>query len=134
MADRLQRGAERLAQRFKDHGSRRVIYVVGNDQVWVDATVGKGKLFRLEEDYSAIRMEWSDRDYFIAAAEILINGVAVLPDKGHQIIDTTDGTNAIYEVLAPGGEKPYRKLSGREITHQIHTKFLGELDAPLLDE
>lgn len=125
MADFLQTSLTWLQGQAKAYFSRSVTYTRGSDEVVVSATVGQGKLFKLEEDYSAIKMEWSDRDYFIAAADLVLNGVVVLPVKGDQIIDSTDGTDAIYEVLAPGGEKPYRKVASREVMHQIHTKFMG---------
>lgn len=75
--------------------------------------------FQVEVNGS-VRVETSDRDFIIAAADYVI-GSATTPARGDRI---TSGSE-VYEVLAPGGADVYRKCDPQGIVLRIHTKRLS---------
>ena len=70
-------------------------------------------------------MQWTDRDYLITASRYKIGGVAVEPEKGDEIEDSTDGKR--YAVMAPEGEAPWRYSDSHHTTLRLHTKDMGDL-------
>lgn len=124
MADILESGFGWLADQLKAHASRLVTYQRGTEQVTVPATIGR-TLLKLDDGFGGVRMEWTDRDFLIHAAELVLGGSPALPARGDQVRETVGAVTFIYEVMAPGKEPawrwsdPYRKLL------RIHTKHLG---------
>lgn len=67
----------------------------------------------------AIRVEWGDRDYLIAAAA-LTGGV---PAEGDRITETINGAAAVFEVMSPGsGEPAWRYSDPQESVYRLHVK------------
>jgi hypothetical protein len=124
MPDLLQTGLDWLADRLKEHASRPVIYRRGVQQVTVQATVGR-TLLKLDDGYGGVRMEWTDRDFLIHAADLVLGGNAVLPERGDLIRETQGAKTFIYEVMAPGKEPPWRWSDVFRKVLRIHTKQVG---------
>jgi hypothetical protein len=124
MPDLLQTGLDWLADRLKEHASRPVIYRRGVQQVAVQATVGR-TLLKLDDGYGGVRMEWTDRDFLIHAADLVLGGNAVLPERGDLIRETQGAKTFIYEVMAPGKEPPWRWSDVFRKVLRIHTKQVG---------
>lgn len=103
MTDLLQTGTQWLAEKLKAHASRPIVYRRGSDEVTVEAIVGR-TLLKLDGGYGGVRMEWTDRDFLIAAEDLILGGQRTLPKRGDQIRETRDGKTLVYEVLAPGKE------------------------------
>jgi hypothetical protein len=124
MPDLLQTGSDWLADQLKTHASRPVVYRRGLLQVTVQATVGR-TLLKLDDGYGGVRMEWTDRDFLVQAADLVLTGAAALPERGDVIRETVGAKTYVYEVMAPGKQPawrwsdPYRKLL------RIHTKQVG---------
>ncbi|MCL6507837.1 MAG: hypothetical protein K6T59_12500 [Bryobacteraceae bacterium] len=81
MPDLLQTGSDWLADQLKTHASRQVVYRRGAQQVAVQATVGR-TLLKLDDGFGGVRMEWTDRDFLIHAADLVLGGTATLPERG----------------------------------------------------
>ena len=124
MPDLLQTGSDWLAERLKAYASRPVVYQRGNQQVTVQATVGR-TLLKLDDGYGGVRMEWTDRDFLIHAADLVLGGVPTLPQRGDQIRETQGAKTFIYEVMAPGQEPPWRWSDVYRKVLRIHTKQVG---------
>jgi len=86
----LRTGSNWLAEMLKEHASRPVAYRRGADEVSVQATIGR-TLLKLDDGYGGVRMEWTDRDFQIHAADLMLAGNAVLPERGDRIRETQGG-------------------------------------------
>jgi len=124
MPDLLQSGSDWLADQLKTHASRQVIYQRGAQQVTVQATVGR-TLLKLDDGYGGVRMEWTDRDFLIHAADLVLAGSPTLPERGDVIREMQGTTTFVYEVMAPGKEQPWRWSDVFRKVLRIHTKQVG---------
>lgn len=121
MADMLNTGLDWLADKLKAHVSRSVTYKRGVDEVTVSATIGR-TLLKLQDDYGGIRMVWTDRDFLIQAADMVLAAVTVLPERGDKIVEVVGSNNVTFEVMAPGGEPHWRWSDPYHKLLRIHTK------------
>src|SRR5262245_38314125 len=124
MADLLQTGSDWLADQLKTHASRQVVYRRGPQQVAVQATIGR-TLLKLDDGYGGVRMEWTDRDFLIHAADLVLSGAPVLPERAYLIRETVGAATVIYEVMAPGREPAWRWSDAYRKLLRIHTKQIG---------
>ena len=120
MADILKNALSWLESQRKKHLSDQVFYRRGSASVEVPATIGK-TIFRIEDDYGRI-VHYESRDYLISSADLLINGIIIIPQKGDEIIDA----GFIYEVMAPANEPEWRYSDTFRNTLRIHTKMTGK--------
>lgn len=109
-----------LAEQLAAHVSRSVTYRRGSRTVTLLATVGRS-MVSIQEDGN-LRREYTDRDYLIDAALLILNGMAVEPRVGDRIIDTNDEATHVYEVLASDGETAWRWSDPFRIKYRVHTK------------
>jgi hypothetical protein len=124
MTNLLRSGQEWLANQLKVHASSEVTYQRGVNQVQVQAMIGR-TLLKLEDGYGGVHMEWTDRDFLIATADLILAGSPVLPERGDIIRETENGTTYLYEVMAPGNEPPWRWSDPHRQLFRIHTKQIG---------
>ena len=124
MADLLQTGQAWLADQLKEHASRLVLYQRDAAQVGVQATIGRTML-KLDDGYGGVRMEWTDRDYLIQAADLVLASTQITPERGDRVLDTVGLITSIYEVMAYAGEPPWRFSDPFGKLLRIHTKFVG---------
>ncbi|MBP9034619.1 MAG: hypothetical protein KBG29_12040 [Pseudomonadales bacterium] len=123
MADLLEQGAAWLQEQRTRHLSRTVTYLRGGDSVDLPATIGQ-TTFEQADEYGVIHRTES-RDYLIAAADLVLAGKQDLPRAGDRIRETDGDQIFLYEVMAPGGEPPWRYSDAYRRTLRIHTKFVG---------
>jgi hypothetical protein len=124
MPDLLRTGSDWLADQLKQHASRPVVYWRGAQQAAVQATVGR-TLLKLDDGYGGVRMEWTDRDFLIHAADLVLGGTPALPERGDLIRETVGTTTFVYEVMAPGKEPAWRWSDVYRKVLRIHTKQVG---------
>jgi hypothetical protein len=124
MPDLLQTGFDWLADQLKQHASRPVVYQRGAQQVAVQATVGY-TLLKLDDGFGGVRMEWTDRDFLVHAADLVLGGSPVLPERSDVIRETQGAKTFIYEVMAPAKEPPWRWSDVYRKLLRIHTKQVG---------
>jgi hypothetical protein len=124
MSDLLQAGSDWLADQLKQHASRLVVYRRGAEETTAAATVGR-TLLKLDDGYGGVRMEWTDRDFLIHAADLVLGGSPTLPERGDVIRETQGAKTFIYEVMAPGKEPPWRWSDVFRKVLRIHTKQVG---------
>ncbi len=116
MADLLDTASAFLESQRKKHASRLVTYQRGAWSVTVSATLGKSE-FEVDDGAGAtIRVE--SRDYLIAATDLVLDDVVVLPVKGDLIVDQ----ELTCEVLSPDGQSHWRYTDPYRRTLRIHTK------------
>ena len=124
MPDLLRAGSDWLAEMLKEHASRPVEYRRGTEEVTLQATIGR-TLLKLDDGYGGVRMEWTDRDFLIHAAYLVLGGSPTLPERGDVIRETQGAKTFIYEVMAPGKEPPWRWSDVFRKVLRIHTKQVG---------
>lgn len=124
MPDLLHFGLDWLGEQLKAHVSRLVVYRRGGDEVSVQATIGR-TLLKLDDGYGGVRMEWTDRDFLIHAADLVLGGNAVLPQRGDLVRETQGTTTFVYEVMAPGKEPAWRWSDVYRKMLRIHSKQVG---------
>ncbi|MCE9530357.1 MAG: hypothetical protein K8T89_04380 [Planctomycetes bacterium] len=124
MTDLLQFGSDWLADRLKEYVSRLVAYRRGTTEVVLRATIGR-TLLKLDDGYGGVRMEWTDRDFLIHAADLVLDGHAVLPERGDLIRETNGIQTFEYELMAAGNEPPWRWSDSYRKLLRIHAKQVG---------
>jgi len=124
MPDVLRNGSDWLADQLKEHASRPVVYRRGADEVSVQATIGR-TLLKLDDGYGGVRMEWTDRDFLIHAADLVVAGNPTLPERGDLIRETQGGKTFVYEVMAPGKEPAWRWSDVFRKVLRVHAKQVG---------
>lgn len=124
MPDLLRTGSDWLAEMLKEHASRPVAYRRGAEEVTVQTTIGR-TLLKLDDGYGGVRMEWTDRDFLIHAADLVLGGNATLPERGDVIRETQGGKTFVYEVMAPGKEPAWRWSDVFRKVLRVHAKQVG---------
>lgn len=123
MADLLKVGSDWLEGQRKAHAASAVTYCRGELSVEVQATVGE-TVFEVDTGQGAIETT-EGRDYLILAADLVLGGAEVLPDRGDRIKETAGGATLVYEVMAPGDEPPWRYSDPYRKTLRVHTKHVA---------
>jgi len=121
--DLLELGAAWLEDQRTRHLSRTVTYLRGNDSVNVAATIGRTE-FEQADEYGIVHRTES-RDFLVLAVDLVLAGKAELPRAGDRIREAAGEQVFVYEVMAPGGEPPWRYSDPYRRTLRIHTKFVG---------
>ena len=123
VSDLFERGAAWLADQLKTHASVAVIYQRDAEQVAVRATVGR-TLLKLDDGEGGVVLVWTDRDFLISAADLILGGSPILPQRGDRIRETLGTVTRVYEVMAPGDEPPWRHSDPYGRVLRIHTKLV----------
>lgn len=115
----MQGAVKWLDSQRKAHLSVPVTYRRGESSCELSATVGR-TVFRIEDEYRRI-IRYESRDYLISVADLIIDGTAIQPESGDQIIEN----GFIYEVMAPANEPEWRYSDSCREIFRIHTKLTG---------
>lgn len=125
MAEFLSPGVEWLRDKLREDESRPVTYKRDSFRLPdISATIGR-TLLKLDDGLGGVRIEYTDRDYLIAAEDLVFGGKQIEPERGDRIEEEDGDKLLTYEVMAPAPEPvwrwsdPYRKIL------RIHTKEIG---------
>jgi hypothetical protein len=117
MGDMLDKGSAWLESQRTLHMTRDVTYARGIITAVVKATIGRTEYET--DDGQVVRTEFTDRDFLISVADLILNGLARLPEEGDQVRET-QGTNIlIFEVMGWRYSDPYHR------TFRMETKHVG---------
>lgn len=123
----IRNGAELLADLLKAHASEDVKYErTGLGSVVVPATFGV-KRARNTEEFGHSRLEWTDLDFIIPAADLVIVGQQIEPTRGDFIFVNQGLESRIvqkYQVMPLGPQPPYVWSDPFLINYRIHTKLM----------
>ena len=123
MADLLQQGAAWLEGMRHKHASRPVTYRRGEQDIALNATVGRSVFQVVAADGVVEQVE--RRDYLVRAVDLVLGGVVVVPQVGDRIRETVGAKVEVYEVMGAGQEKHFRKSDVDGLTLRIHTAHVG---------
>lgn len=102
-----------------------VTYRRGDRSVCVPATIGRTE-YQQDDGYGIITKAES-RDFLILAADLVLDGMLVLPEVGDRIDEMQCDKTFTYEVLPIGGQQTqYRYSDPFRQTLRIHTKLIDE--------
>lgn len=122
MADLLERGSRWLEQQRTQHCSRTVTYVRGAESVVVSATIGRTAYET--DDGTAVRVDYTDRDYLLLTTDLVLSGVLTMPQPGDRIRETEVDQVLVFEVIDWRFSDPYRQ------TFRIETKHVATEAVP----
>ncbi len=125
MPDLLNTASAWLEAKRTAHLSRTVEYRRGVDAVEVAATVGRTVFEQVDNEGVGIVHRIESRDFLILRTALVLADVEVLPKAGDRIRDPDGDDIQIYEVMAPGGEPPFRFSDPYRRTLRVHTKHIG---------
>lgn len=123
MADLLERGSNWLEDQRTLHATRTVTYQRGAETVDLPASIGRTE-FEADDGFGVIEKTES-RDFLVLAADLVLAGATVLPERGDRIRETQGGATFVHEVLAPGSVPHWRYSDPYRRTLRIHTKLVG---------
>lgn len=116
MADLLERGSRWLEDQRTKFCTRDVTYIRGAVSAVMRATVGRTEF--KTDDGEAVRIEFTDRDFLILAADLVLAGNPALPERGDKVWESQDGTVYVFEVMDWRYSDPYRQ------TLRVETKLV----------
>lgn len=124
MNDLLEQGSAWLEDQRHAHMTRTVTYTrtVGQT-VTLSATIGRTDFEQADEFGVLHRIQ--SRDFLVLAADLVLGGEQTLPKAGDRVEETVGAKTYVYEVMAPGGEPPWRYSDPYRKTLRIHTKHVG---------
>lgn len=124
MIDVIRTGTAWLRDQLKQFAATTVTYGrEPTNTVSLPATIGR-QAYRVNQTPGRSQLIFSDRDYFIDPALLILDGVLTTPQRGDRITDT-DG---VFEVLPYNGEPEFVTIAAGKL-YRIHTKQVKDLNA-----
>lgn len=126
MPNLLKTGSDWLQSQQDAHATSPVVYGRGAETVTVNAIIGRTEFDAADEYGITIRTE--SRDYLILAADLILDGSVVLPERGDTITETDGDFTLVYEVLPIGNQPHWRYSDPFRKRLRIHTKLLSRTE------
>ena len=122
MTNLLKTASDWLQDRQKTHAATLIVYSRGGHQIALTATVGRTEFEIDTGDGFPVRLE--SRDFLIHAADLVLGGVTVLPERHDRIRETDPaGDTVVYEVMGPTEDSPpWRYSDSFRRRLRVHTK------------
>ena len=95
--------------------------------VALQATFGS-LLLKVDDGDGGVRMVRTDRDFIVRAADLVLGGDVVEPQRGDTVRETVGAAVHVYEVLAPPGESEWRYSDPHRTILRIHAKRVAVED------
>jgi len=115
MSDLLKNGQEWLASKPTQHASRQVVDRRGELGATLQATIGKSM-------YDQDDGEGIVTHFLIDTYALLSSIIGTLPRRGDTIVEIDGDHTFIFEVMALGGDPPWRYSDPFRLKLRIHTK------------
>ncbi|MGE0481438.1 MAG: hypothetical protein AB7L28_22510 [Kofleriaceae bacterium] len=127
MADLIQKGLAWLDDQRHAHMTQTVLYVRDTENasyiVELLATIGRTEFEQVDE--FGIVHKLQSRDFLIRAEDLVLNSELTLPKAGDRVRETVGAQTFVYELMAPGGEPPWRYSDPYRKALRIHTKHVA---------
>ena len=127
MTDMLHAGQSWLSEQLKTHASRLVTYQRDTVEAELPATVGRSTYE--QDDGEGIITRSQVRDFLIDTADLMLSAIGTLPRRGDRILATDGDTTFVFEVMALGGEPPWRYSDPFRLKLRIHTKQIDTIES-----
>ncbi len=125
MANILKNAIETLLlPQLMENAADLVTYVRGTQSVDVKAVYGQ-KLLKTHDQFGGVRLEWTDLDFIIVAADLHFeDGILLTPKRRDLVYTTVADTVQAYEVMPFGNDPPWRWSDPYNLMYRIHTKHV----------
>ena len=120
MSNLLGKAADWLERQRHQHLTTAVWFERDGRRIGLQATVGRTRFESADEYGRVLRTE--SRDFLVRAADLVVDGAAVLPRPGDLIIES----DRRYEVMSPAGEPEWRWSDVNQTPLRIHTRQIDE--------
>jgi len=120
VTDVLKQGQAWLADQLTTHASRSVVYRRGELGAELVATVGKSHY--QQDDGNGVITRSQVRDFLIDTQSLLLSIIGTLPRRGDKIVEIDGDQTFVFEVMALGGDPPWRYSDPFRLKLRIHTK------------
>ena len=121
MANMLETGVSWLSSQLQSAAGQRCIYVVGDEQIEIDAIPAKPQAVVDGEQVSIV--DANAMDFVIDPKRIALIAGVTEPTAGHQIKRWLGGTEETYVVRPPAaGMKCYETVDSYGVMYRVHTK------------
>jgi len=97
-----------------------VSYHRGADSVTITAVPATTSMEAIDDAGSMVRLKV--RDYLVKAADLVLDGIIVEPDRGDQIKEVIGSTRFVHEVLGPVGQQHFAWSSIDGSVLRVHTQ------------
>jgi hypothetical protein len=94
VGDLLDKGSAWLESQRSQHMTRDVVYARGAITLAVKATIGRTEYET--DDGQVVRTEYTDRDFLISVADLVLDGHLTVPEDGDQIRESQRGHSAVF--------------------------------------
>ena len=125
MTDMLRDGQAWLGEKLRTHASRLVVYQRDESEAELPATIGRSTYE--QDDGEGVITRSQVRDFLIDTSDLLLSAIGSLPRRGDRILETDGSTTFVYEVMALGGEPPWRYSDPFRLKLRIHTKQIDTI-------
>lgn len=128
MANRLEAAAQWLTGVLKEHAGTEVVYCRGAERLSLTVTLDS-QLLRLADHAGQLRVERTELDLLIPAADLILDGGLTTPLRG-DTVEVTAGDVTKRFLLAPpgqGSEPAWRYTDPHQTMIRAHFKLVGEV-------
>lgn len=115
------RGVAALIRRMKQTNGLAVTYTRGAQSVSITAWTGNTLFARNVKDPGA-PVVWGEGDVLFAAADLVIDGENLTPQKGDTITLTLGGSSVTFGLSTPTGEPVWRYADQTRMIIRVHCK------------
>jgi hypothetical protein len=123
MATMFQRAAAMLNRRMKQTQGVSVVYTRASVGQGVALTAWVGRTEASSENAGGPAVEYGDRDYLIAVADLVLGGAATEPKDADRVTEVIDGVPVVFQVSRPSnGEPSWRHSDPQRTVYRLHTK------------
>ena len=112
---------------LKNHRGLAVSYSRGLSSCELTAVPGRTRM--AIQDESGLTLYTQERDWLIQAAELVLDGTAVLPETGDRIRLVVGAQALVYEVQPLDAERPYRLCDDLGRVLRVHVRHVATEDA-----
>ena len=123
MSNRLREALAVLTVKLRDHASETAVYKRGVYSVSLQVTFGQ-KLLRISDGAGGFRLQWTDMDFLIPAADLILNGAASTPLRRDTIEITVGSNTEVFEVAPFGDDPPWRWSDPHQSMIRAHCKHI----------
>lgn len=128
MANLLAVGQAWLTEKLKTYAGESVLYKRGDDNVAITAVLGRSQGEVVDGDGSA-QLKWTDADFLLAAADLVLIGERTTPRAGDQVLRTMAGKVYTFEVGALPGLDVWNWADEHRTRMRVRTKQVKVEDA-----
>lgn len=114
----ISRGQSYLNRALGTAAGVSVTYARGAQSVTLTAWVGRTVFGQLPSGQTGGSVVFGDADFLIPVSALVLAAVAVQPSRG----DRVTWAGLVYEIVAPGGDPPWRYSDQTRTVYRIHCK------------